>query len=150
MPLIRLESKENQVISSSHILNEKEIQKIRYIIIADGCLKKIDLSFSLSQSCQFHISFSCIAKNKGSIQIFLKNDVSSHSPHCVLSQTVNGIVLDSSSIQVTPVMNIATSKINASHSIHIGRVEKDKIFYLMNKGFCKEEAISLLIKSLVE
>jgi Fe-S cluster assembly scaffold protein SufB len=46
-------------------------------------------------------------------------------------------------------MLINTNKINASHEVNIGSINKEKKFYLMSKGMSEKESINLLLKTIL-
>lgn len=65
-------------------------------------------------------------------------------------QTLIGVLLsDQAKILGEPNLKINSLNVNAKHSLRIGTLDKDEIFYLLTKGLPLEEAKQILINAIV-
>jgi len=122
---------------------------IRYYVIADN--RKINGSIVIEQlnNTSVNIEIYCLAKNKGEIKINLINNTSNTSKNLSIDQKIIGIISDNSSkIEVTPIMNVNNNSVNAQHSIELGHLDYEKIFYLNSRGFNNEESNKILLESI--
>lgn len=76
--------------------------------------------------------------------IFVPDDIS-NSFAC---QNIIGLLLsDKSKIQGHPNLSINSQNCNAEHSLKIGALDKEEIFYLQTKGFSLEQAKKIIISN---
>jgi len=61
-----------------------------------------------------------------------------------------GIIVDSGRISSSPELVALSSDAELTHEASIGRIKEDEIFYLMTRGYSREEAINLLVSSMME
>jgi len=128
-------------------VNENTI--IRYYVVADN--KKINGSILIEQknNTSVDIEIYCLAKNKGEIKINLVNETSKTSKNLSINQKITGIICDKDSkIEVEPIMNVNNNNVNAQHSIELGHLDYEKIFYLNLRGFNNEESNQMLLDSI--
>jgi len=84
--------------------------------------------------------------NAASSSINIQNFAFKDQQKITSSQLINGYILDNeSSIKVIPAINSSTNSINSSHSVNIGKINEEKIFYLQSRGFDKSHANLLLM-----
>jgi len=57
------------------------------------------------------------------------------------------LVGKNSRAEARPELEIETDEVKASHAASVGRVSEEEIFYLMTRGFNRNEALDLIIKS---
>jgi len=127
----------------------KSDDNIHYYVIADN--RKINGSIVIEQSnnTTVNIEIYCLAKNKGEIKINLINDTSKTSKNLSINQKIIGVISDDlSKINVTPIMNVNNNSVNAQHSIELGHLDYEKIFYLNLRGFNNEESNKILLESI--
>ncbi|MDR1850795.1 MAG: SufD family Fe-S cluster assembly protein [Mycoplasmataceae bacterium] len=131
----------------------KENSETNIIIYAGvkGIKKVINVNFIHKPNSKLNILVNCIALKQGEISININNSVNKDIKNCVINQEVNGVVLDdTSSIKVLPTMKIANKQVIANHSINIGTVDQEKVFYLLTKGMSKVQAIKTLIDNMFD
>jgi hypothetical protein len=130
--------------------NIKEHEKIvlQINIKNIGKTKAYNINFNQSINSSVDIIFKIIANKSSSTNIAISNNVGNNT-NCIISQDIEGVILDeSSTIKILPIMNVSTNKINASHSVNIGHIDKEKLFYLTSRGIDKQNAIKLLLTNL--
>jgi len=140
-----------RIIKNSFKINKKieTNATIHYYVIADN--KNINGSIIIEQSnnTTINIEIYCFAKNKSEIKINLINKTSKTAKNLSINQKIIGIVSDESSkIEVTPIMNINNNSVNAQHSIELGHLDYEKIFYLNLRGFNNDESNKMLLDSI--
>ncbi|MGL5640426.1 MAG: SufD family Fe-S cluster assembly protein [Mycoplasmoidaceae bacterium] len=87
-----------------------------------------------------------VSKNGSNIKFNLTAKIDDLSLSNKCKQSISGILLTSdSSIIGAPNLIINTNSIKAEHSLSIGKINQNKLFYLMSKGLNKKEALYLLI-----
>lgn len=68
----------------------------------------------------------------------------------VSTESIKGVLLSKSSmIESKPILIIDHDDVKASHGCAIGTIDQNEIYYLMSRGLSKEEAMIIIIKSLV-
>ncbi len=81
-------------------------------------------------------------------KILINSNIPKNAKNIQLNQEINGYLFsDDATILATPSMNIYNDKIIANHSVNIGSINPEKLFYLMSRAIPKKVAINLLIKS---
>ncbi|GHU35405.1 hypothetical protein FACS1894166_13680 [Bacilli bacterium] len=62
---------------------------------------------------------------------------------------MEGVLLDNvSTIKVLPSMIVDTNSIKASHTVNIGNINPDQLFYLMSRGISQHDATIILLESM--
>ncbi|MDR3249929.1 MAG: SufD family Fe-S cluster assembly protein [Mycoplasmataceae bacterium] len=116
---------------------------------AINCQKNIDINFTHEQNSKIIIKINCISSKNGSIKINVLNNVEKNIKKCFIDQQINGLILtNNSSIHVEPKMFIKNNKIIASHAVNIGRINLDKMFYLLSRNIPYEKAVNMLKKEI--
>ncbi len=65
-------------------------------------------------------------------------------------QLAKGIIVNNDAkISALPILLIDENDVFAYHGAAIGKINDDELFYLMSRGLTKDEAISLLVKALI-
>lgn len=63
----------------------------------------------------------------------------------------DAMLLDEKSVSNTvPYMDIQETKVDVGHEATVGKIDKQKLFYLMSRGLSEEEAIKLVVSGFVE
>ncbi|MGL5591258.1 MAG: SufD family Fe-S cluster assembly protein [Mycoplasmoidaceae bacterium] len=87
-----------------------------------------------------------VSKNGSNIKFDLTAKIDDLSLSNKCKQSISGVLLTSdSSIIGAPNLIINTNSIKAEHSLSIGKINQNKLFYLMSKGLNKKDALYLLI-----
>jgi Fe-S cluster assembly protein SufD len=155
-----------------------EVKKSSEFIIVDthDTDSTIDLSFKLKSSIQCHVYLYILNshhKKRFNIQIDHQSNSKSEvvvkvigaqhaqthiditsviKPNTIQvtsNETVDGILLDDSAeINVLPAMLINGNKMKAGHSVNIGNINPEQLFYLMSRGNSKSEATKILLNAM--
>lgn len=87
-----------------------------------------------------------VSKNGSNIKFNLTAKIDDLSLSNKCKQSIYGILLSNdSSIIGSPNLIINTNSIKAEHALSIGKIDQNKLFYLMSKGLNKKSALYLLI-----
>jgi len=63
----------------------------------------------------------------------------------------DGLMLDDKSHALTfPAMEVSENKVDVSHEAVVGRIQEEKLFYLMSRGLTEEEAIKMIVSGFIE
>jgi len=127
----------------------KKNSSMHYYIVADNKVINGSIVIEQSNNTSVNIEIFCFAKNKGEIEINLINNTSNFAKNLSINQKIIGIVSDESSkIKVTPIMNVNNNSVNAQHSIELGHLDYEKLFYLNLRGFNNDESNKILLDSI--
>lgn len=89
--------------------------------------------------------------DKSSTNVISNFDVVNKTCNNVVFQNIKGILLsDNTKILGEPNLKINTLDVKAKHSLTIGALNKDEVFYLMTKGFDLTEVKQILINSYLQ
>ena len=89
--------------------------------------------------------------DKSSTNVISNFDVVNKTCNNVVFQNIKGILLsDNTKILGEPNLKINTLDVKAKHSLTIGALNKDEVFYLMTKGFNLTEVKQILINSYLQ
>jgi Fe-S cluster assembly scaffold protein SufB len=139
----------NTNLNKSLIVKNNETLNYFIYVIAKKTNKKINFVFKQQEKSIVNVFVNCIASNGGNIEINISNEINNKSNSCIVNQEINGLVLDDkSSIKALPIMKISNNKIKASHSVNIGSINKEQLFYLTSRGIKTSEAIKLIINNM--
>lgn len=75
--------------------------------------------------------------------------VEKESKGCICTQDSKIIELEDSPSQINPNLYIENYDVEATHSAYVGPLNKQDLFYLKSRGIREEQAIKLLVKSLL-
>ena len=99
-------------------------------------------------NCKSFLFAKIFASKNGEGSINVVSNVKQNNNNVTTEQEIKGFLLsDSAKINTIPSLVIDTNKINASHSVNIGRLNKDFIFYLESKGFDHKQAVNAIIEN---
>lgn len=102
--------------------------------------------FAEHTSCNIDVYLSLA--NKAKVDFFGKIFIDKKAFHAKSFLQERGLVIgDSVYNRSQPVLEIFNNKVKASHSASCARLNKDDLFYLMSRGFNKQEAESILEKA---
>jgi Fe-S cluster assembly scaffold protein SufB len=142
---------ENNNLQKKITIKLKPKEKLTYFIYIIAKKNVKDICINIDQlnasKCEFNIN--CVALDKGQINININNNVIKNIKNCVIKQNINGLILDNDSlIKVYPTMQINNNLIHAEHSVNIGNLNKEKLYFLMSRKFTKAIATAILIKDM--
>ena len=77
--------------------------------------------------------------------------VTKRATNAKVSVDCDALILDENSISNTyPNMNIENNAVSITHEAKVGKISKEKIFYLTSRGLTEEQAIKLIVAGFVE
>ena len=63
----------------------------------------------------------------------------------------DGLILDNKSkSDAIPTLQIDNDEVSAAHEASVGKIDEDKIFYLMSRGLTNDEAVNMLVSGFIE
>jgi Fe-S cluster assembly scaffold protein SufB len=128
--------------------SNKQINVFLYIL-CNSKNKQYSLICKHNPSSQCNIFIKALVNNAGQVKINVKNIVDKNINNVKINQDIQGLTFDDNSkIIITPSMLIDNNKIIANHSVSIGNLNPDAIFYLMSRGLSKNQATTKLIESM--
>ena len=92
------------------------------------------------------ISNKCIGLDGSRIYMQIDSNLKKGNSDCVMEQESRILTLGDVDACIVPNMYIDEDSVEARHGSIIGGFNDEEIFYLMSRGICYDEAISLLIK----
>lgn len=96
------------------------------------------------------IFFKAFNKNKAMTSIICNSKAKEKTLNNAIDQDIGGLLLDNnSSITALPCLDVDTNSIIAEHSVNIGQIDPEIVFYLNSKGLSVQEAYLLVIDSFV-
>lgn len=103
----------------------------------------------LDQYNECDVNVIALGADQSNTQIEVKATVVSENNKII--QNIKGFLFSSQAfISGLPLLNIETNQIIASHGLAIGSLNKEQIFYLMSKGFDKNQVKKILLLSQFE
>jgi Fe-S cluster assembly protein SufD len=77
--------------------------------------------------------------------------VEKNAPGCVSRQKEETLLLsDSAEIDAVPMLEIENQDVRCSHAATVGRIDEEKMFYLMSRGLDRSSAEAMLIDAFIE
>ncbi len=77
--------------------------------------------------------------------------VEKNAPGCISRQKEETLLLsDASEIDAVPMLEIENQDVRCSHAATVGRLDAEKLFYLMSRGLDRASAEAILIEAFVE
>ena len=99
-------------------------------------------------NCQSYIFAKLFAGRTGIVSLDVIANVKRNCANVTTNQEIKGFLLSKNAkIIAIPSLVIDTNKIKASHSVNIGYINKDSIFYLQTKGYDYKQAVNTIIES---
>ncbi|MDR2847367.1 MAG: SufD family Fe-S cluster assembly protein [Mycoplasmataceae bacterium] len=131
------------------LLKPRENITYNVYIIANNQNKKININVKHQAYSQATINVNSICLKQGHIDIKINNSVKANMTNCVIRQNITGLILDDDSyIEAFPTMQVENSLIDAQHSVNIGNINQEQLYYLMSRKLSKQQAVILLIKNM--
>lgn len=110
--------------------------------------KEIHINFKHGNNNNTLVNFVTIGANKSNTRIDIQMHADKENKNVIANQQINAILFDKSNCLVMPTMFIDTNLIKASHSVNIGYLNQDELFYLMSRKLNKQQATNMLISGL--
>ena len=99
----------------------------------------------------FNINVNAIGFDDSKTFISINSYIGKHGNENYVNQIINGLLLSSNSkITGEPILKINNNNISAKHSLHIGSINYDELFYLQTKGLNERMAKKILINALID
>lgn len=134
-----------------NVVNNSKLN-IRIIVLGNKDLKiNCFLNANLNSNYN-HIEFEILAYaiDKTNIKIVSDANVALKTINNKIKQTLTGILLsDQAKILGEPNLKINSLDVNAKHSLKIGTLDKNEIFYLLTKGFSMQQTKQILINAII-
>ncbi|MDR3330143.1 MAG: SufD family Fe-S cluster assembly protein [Mycoplasmataceae bacterium] len=128
-----------------HICEDVQFTIYIYTLNA-GFKKNIKVKISHESKSVSNTIIKALASSNAKTQIDLVSVANKNVVNLETNQSIDGVIFDNSAqINVTPSMLIDTNVIKASHSVNIGNVNPDQLFYLMARGIDKVKATMLIL-----
>ncbi|MDR2636439.1 MAG: SufD family Fe-S cluster assembly protein [Mycoplasmataceae bacterium] len=137
----------NASLNVSENITFNNSQNYYVYIIANNNTKKIKLFINQKKSTDCKVTINCLATNNGIVDIVLVNN---GNQNCKISQEINGLIINDGKIFSFPILAIKSNTVVAQHSINVGGVDKEQIFYLTSKGISPQESTNLIVEKLFE
>lgn len=89
--------------------------------------------------------------DKSKTNIFLSSSINSNAKNNDIIQNIFGLILSGESIiSGQPILKIQTEQVIAKHSLKIGTLDKNELFYLNTKGFSEKNAKKIIIDTMLK
>ncbi len=96
-------------------------------------------------TCNCDIKAIC---NAGKSEFIVYSNVDTNLLDVVTKQNIDGVILsESASIVAIPSLNVSSHEAKAHHSVSIGQIDPEVVFYLMSKGLNHYDTIKTVLKS---
>lgn len=123
---------------------------INFIVLAEGT-KTIDCKINTNIStndASVIVKSLLFANDKSKINIEINSFVEKYTTNNVVDQSIIGTLLSSfAKISGNPNLKIHALDVKAKHSLKIGSLDKEELFYLMSKGFSLIETKKIIVDS---
>lgn len=125
-----------------------EDSKVEYTFhtISNNTQKYDILVYHNAKRTESHIINKGVNSEDGSLVLNVTGIVYNRITDCVIEQNNRIITMNDKLCQINPNLLIEENDVIANHAAHIGRFDKDVIFYLMSRGITYENAISMMVK----
>lgn len=122
------------------------------LVLSTGKNKTFNINFKhLGNNSTSNIYVKALANKKANIKINCVSSCKDKTHKNTINQIIDGLIFDNDSlIQALPCLDININDIVAKHTVNIGQVDPEIIFYLNTKGLTKLEAYQFLIDSFIK
>ena len=129
------------------------VSTINFIVLADASKVvncKINTSIYTSNA-SLEVKSILFASEFSKISMEINSFVDKNTTNNFVSQSINGLLLtQTAKIIGSPNLQINTLDVKAKHSLKIGSLDKEELFYLMSKGFSLLETKKIIIDSYLQ
>lgn len=121
------------------------------LVLGKGSTKIFNFNLHhLGNNSTSNIFVKALANNKAIINV---NCVSSNLPKTkknIINQQIDGLMFDDESIiKALPCLDINVDNVTAKHTVNIGQIDPEIIFYLNTKGLSEIDAYQFMIDSFI-
>ncbi len=122
--------------------------KAYLIDLVENSNHTFSITLNNESNCRSFLFAKIFASKNSEGSINITSNVKRNNNNVTTEQDIKGFLLSNSAkINTIPSLVIDTNKINASHSVNIGHLNKDLIFYLESKGFDRKQAVNAIIEN---
>ena len=122
--------------------------KIYLLGLAKTCQHNFHVVLNSTANSQSYLFAKIFTGKKGNASLDVVANVKRNCVNVTTDQEIKGFLLSNDAkIIAIPSLVVDTNKIKASHSVNIGYLNKDSIFYLQTKGFDYKQAVNTIIES---
>jgi Fe-S cluster assembly scaffold protein SufB len=144
---------ENKDIDKQITIDLKENQTINVYLytLCKAKNKQYKIKCIHKKNSRCNICIKALVNNCGNVKLNIENKVSKNISNVLINQDIQGITFDNDSkIIATPSMIISNNKIIANHSVSIGNLNPESLFYLTSRGLTSQQATIKLIESMFD
>lgn len=133
-----------------NLKNHNEVN-LYCLILANAKTKIVNINFNhLGNSSTSNIYVKALANNKATVKVNCVSLCKTKTHKNIINQVIDGLIFDNDSlIQALPCLDINIDDITAKHTVNIGQIDPEIIFYLNTKGLSNLEAYQFLIDSFI-
>lgn len=133
------------------VLKNNNIVNIYCLILASANKKEIDFNlFHEGNNSISNIYVKALANRKSSVKVNCVSYAKKATKKNEINQMIDGLMFDDkSSIRALPCLDINIDNVIARHTVNIGQVDPEIIFYLNSKGLSTTKAYQFLIDSFI-
>ncbi len=145
--IIDILDKNNNLNFQFNVAKNVEL-KIFFLSINSNKQKSCNFDIKQDQNSIVNIQAKIFGIRQSFSKININSSIPKNAEKIVLNQDINGFIFnDGATIVATPSMLVDNNKIVANHSVNIGSINPEKLFYIKSRGISKAKATSMLIKS---
>ncbi|MCQ3907808.1 MAG: SufD family Fe-S cluster assembly protein [Mycoplasmoidaceae bacterium] len=132
-------------------LRNNNVVNLYCLALSNAKSKVININFNhLGDHSISNIFVKALANNHATIKVNCVSLCKAKTHKNIINQTIDGLIFDNDSlIQALPCLDINIDDIEAKHTVNIGQIDPEIIFYLNTKGLNKLEAYQFLIDSFI-
>lgn len=149
--LVANEEKDMQKTIDINVINNN-IVNVYCLILSSGKHKKVDININHHGDASIsNIYVKTLVNNAAIVKVNCISNCATKTHKNQINQTIDGLMFDDKSlIQALPCLDINIDDIMAKHTVNIGQVDPEIIFYLNSKGLSTLEAYQFLINSFIK
>lgn len=132
-------------------LKNNNVANIYCLILANKCNKSLEINVKhIGNNSTSNIYIKGLANNKADIKVNCISSCQSRTNKNAINQTIDGLIFDNaSSIQALPCLDINVNDIEAKHTVNIGQISPEIIFYFNTKGLSELATYRFFIDNFV-
>lgn len=124
------------------------------VIVINSQINKVNINFNINIKGNYNnanISILGYGLDKSTTNVIANFVVDTKTSNNIVNQKIKGILLSNETkFHGEPNLNINTLDIKAKHSLNIGYLNQDEIFYLQSKGIEQDKAKKIILDSLLQ
>ncbi len=146
-----LNNKESIKKTVKVILRNNNKVNIYCLILGDRSLKEINLNLvHKGDNSISNIYVKALANHASNIKVNCFSSASKKTSKNEINQMIDGLMFDDkSTIKALPCLDINIDNVIAKHTVNVGQIDPEIIFYLNSKGLSKTQAYQFLIDSFI-